>query len=353
MPSGLSLEALQAEMDAEGAGATDPPAAEETATEEALPDADDTTPEGDEPPETEDEPVAETEGVDESPEPEETDTDPQGFTKWYDQRYGRSYSGQFKTDQEFVDALFEKDKLVGQRNEDAQKLKQLRDRIGEERLESLLVNEPAKPADSKPAPDANMPRSVDEYLLLQDAAGRPDATPATRDKYNAAQKALLKRFIAPDAPQQDAESISAQIEKVVAERMEKYTQTADERQAEDRTKAAESHWIQENIAKLYVDGDPQRGLTPLGTRVDEIIRTDPDLRETKSKLAQWRLSLKMAIAERPAPKQPRTPSQKARRQAAVKTGTPKEKTVDELFADGKSLAEVAQIEMDREQAVPP
>ncbi|MHC4705323.1 MAG: hypothetical protein ACYTFQ_32660 [Planctomycetota bacterium] len=149
MPEETTFEEMVA---AEGAAAEDTPAADPPADPPAEPD----TPTGDEPTGDEptgDEPPAEPDGkADDEPEiDDETFLDALGAT-------GYDFRGKYGTRQEAIAGLKNAFTLLGQRSEDAQIAKTLRDRLGDEAFERLVAGTPAPTKEPPPNRKGPVPR---------------------------------------------------------------------------------------------------------------------------------------------------------------------------------------------------
>jgi hypothetical protein len=269
-----------------------------------------------------DEPVGDEPTEDTPPDDGATGDEPDGDEKLLVDlmETGHDWLGKYESKEAAFEGLKNALNLVGQRNEDAQIAKTLRDRLGDEAFERLVAGTPAptKEADE----EQEIPPSVDDMLLAQQAAEQEGASPEVRQRAAKMLKAYQERLHRL-ASQPELVVAEAKIVKDLQARLDALEKTTTESSAT----AAESAWVGQHQADLYVNGT--NDLTPLGKRTQGLLESDPDVQAVPDRINQLNLALRLARGSLPKPKKTRTVPKGANHQAGTNRGKDDLRTLEE------------------------
>jgi hypothetical protein len=266
-------------------------------------------------------------------ETEESSSDAASIIEYIRDELGEDLSGQFNDDKKLLESLLNARKLVGQRDEDATYGKQLRAILGgnEGALQEFLAGKQqaaAPPAQQQPS---NQPVSYEQYQLMATQVASGKASAAVKDRWEKLQedfgrKAFEMVFQNP---------MQAAFEDRIKALESQFDQRLSQREFQDEITA----WDKQHAALLYVDGDPTKGYTPLGSRFEAIYSTDTSA--VPAGVARATLALKLAQAEQPKANPVRKPPQKAKHQPAIATPPSKAQTQADLLGQIPDFAKLA------------
>ena len=269
------------------------PAADETTTDE--PQEGETAP-------TDDETATEGEGEGDGGENGEAETFRQLMA-----RRGHALE-QYKSDDALADGISEFLHAYGRKNEDAVVGRKLKERLSDAGIESLLTGGKESITSPKELPDA--PGTFEEYELLMDAL-RPDSGAS-----EAAQQRALKAARA--FSEQNFGVVTG--EKARAEEMAALKKEVESLKTgiSDTTETTKTEaWLAQHSKELFAD---KGGHTLVGKKVDELMRSDPDLQalaEARGKIPAWNIALKIAKNEQPQPRPTRKSSRQSQHQPST------------------------------------
>ncbi len=245
----------------------------------------------------------------------------------------------YQDDEAFLKGSFEAMQAMGRRDEDARLGKQLRGaNLQPDQLEALLKGQtPATPAPKEPdndKPSNGQPEWDPAWATVNDKGevvptmGAPKDVTAKYQAYWSWREQRLtelaknsERFSDKRLDERD-KALEAKI------RDASKAETARHQQNLDIQALAEKH---RNL--LHVDGDPAKGLSAEGHRVEELFAEYET--DFTNDLARLRHAIKDVQHDQPKPP-PRRPRGKAVRQAGVASVAPEQKTVLELIESGVS-----------------
>lgn len=294
-------ELAQQEQDAEKAAATEADTAKTEASEATEPDAGETDQSAD----------------------QDTD-DPKGIVKWFDEAHGHKQSEKHADDASFFASVSEALRMLG-RKSDAEVLGQRVQQHFVDRPDDLLsfLNGAAPQTASKPPATADT--EFDTSWVTTDDNGKVVATPGapadTMQRWGAHQQ-KLKRFAAnPDK----------YIREAVAELNEKTHQEIQQtrQQIEQKQLVADVEAVcQRNRKTLYVEGDPEKGLTPQGEKAVAFYEKYED--KIPDPVTRLELGCEHALAGAPRASPRKVPG-KALHKPGVATQPAKQMTETERF----------------------
>jgi hypothetical protein len=270
--------------------------------------------------------------------------DPLMLAKWFDEVTGSKEAKNYTNDHEWARGMKEALGLVGKRSEDAQLgskvLAKFRGR--EDELLALLdEKQPAKKADGdgNGAPEWNPAwLTVEDGKVVVTASAPADVW----DRYQQVQTRLQQ--MAADPAKFFREAMAGDLKRIEAAQA-KTTQQIDE----DREDATVQGLCLKNRALLFVDGNPDSGMTVEGTKINEMVADEA----WKPKITDWATRVETAIdivkGHRPVDRS-RKPPRKAMRKADVATATKQTKSAEERFKAGESLASVLEDEANAAKA---
>lgn len=320
-----TLEALQAAADKEEP--VDAPVADSTAEETT------TTPE------------PETAATPEAPESDEQ----LSIRGWIDELTGLKIADKYKTDEEMAEGIANLYKRIGQRDEEAELGRYLREHESEFR-EYLASKQQPKPAESKPEPQSSDVPEWDEnwrYQVEYDEAGNliarkgssPDI-PAKIKKYMDWRERRL------DEVARNPEKFASKVlEQQMVKLREEATRASQEEIVRAQEQAAIGAWGAQHSAELMVDGDVNQP-TMLGKKYIEVYESK--LAGMPDGLRKIQTAYEMAKLAMPQAKPTKKPLPRSLHQPPVSPGPGAEKKAEQLFAEGKGLAEVLEL-LNREQ----
>jgi len=196
--------------------------------------------------------------------------DPLTITKLFDELEGFRDAGQFRSDQEWLRSVGELKRKIGQRDEDAQVGRQLRQRLVADpgRLEALLAGGDAAPAKAAVAgpPDWNPGwLTIGQDGSLQPAFGAPKDTLERYAAYTQWASNRLHALLTDPAKFLD-DVISPKLKQV-----EERNRVAQAEFAEQQQRALVKAACDKHRDVLYVGGDDQLGMTPLGEKIYKLV----------------------------------------------------------------------------------
>ncbi|MHC4177852.1 MAG: hypothetical protein ACYSWU_10115 [Planctomycetota bacterium] len=264
----------------------------------------------------------------------EEEHDPKAIAKLFDETFGRQEAGKFSNDMEFLRGYDELLAMRGRKDEDASLGKQVRERLGQEPDELLALLSNGNKASAKPAEDS---LDFDQSWIQTDEKGKitpaPGAPPDTMDRHAAWTRDVQAFTKNPKA--YIREQTAALVEK-----LEKRLDDTDQQIVQRQQESALDSWCEGHRKELYLDGDPDNGLTTHGKELSELAAEfiDPAKHDvTKALDKLWGTVLKGA----PKPSKRSIPG-RAKRKPAVATRpstATDEKQLEEQLAQ-KGLAAV-------------
>jgi hypothetical protein len=288
-------------------------AAQEAAAAAETPPADPPADPPTDPPEDKDPPSSDPEPVNE-------------HMAWLEKETGFKFSDRYNTDADAGQGIKHALQLVGQKNEDAAEMRELRDKLSPEQLVKLKSGEAQDPA--APAKESKLPTTHREYQLLIDKATKmeKEGLPGYQDdpEYRraiAAQQEMSERAF--QAPQEvaDLKAEVAELKKGLSSQ-QAGSQAAIEKQQVDE-------WTARHAGELFQE-DGQ--LTALGALTDSTFKTDPlcDEKSGQTKMDRFEIALRTAKGNLPASGGTKEPGKNATQQPGTRT-TPKKSTYEELL----------------------
>jgi hypothetical protein len=217
---------------------------------------------------------------------------------------GYDWKGKYATKEAALEGLKHLVSTIGQRSEDAQDARALREKLGEEGYRRLLAGEtPPAATSEEPDQSADLLSSYDDMLLAQQAAMQEGATPEVRqraqkllDTYNRRVFDLVTNPGGVLAGIEEIQTLKSQVDDL----KQSTTETS--------TRAAETAWTSAHASEIFTDGE----LNMLGKRVQGILETeDPDLADIPHGVPRLNAALWKAKAEMPKPK----PTRKVKKEA--------------------------------------
>ncbi len=253
-------------------------------------------------------------------------------------------ASKYQTDEDALKGLAEAARTLGKRNEDAEYGKRLREQIAgrEEQILALLQgNDEEKKQKTDDGPEYD---PAWKFQIVQNAEGEwvaakgapPDVVQKLRKYTEWREKRLDELARSPTGYVEEAlKKKNADIDKLVRE-------TVAQELYRHQVSSQLQSWEGENRELLYVNGkDESGGLTPIG---HAIIEQDGELQKNgvQDPIARLNLAKQLAVAKHQAvsTKIKKIPAKLIRKPAIAPDKTAGSKTPDDLFGEGKTLAEV-------------
>lgn len=274
-----------------------------------------------------DEPAGETaEAASEPPEETPPDDDAQLLQRM-DELTGYRLSERYTSTDEALRGLGHALKMLGQRDEDAQFGRSLREKYGD-RLEAILKEAPASaPAET---PGSPLPDSYDAYESLRDAAHIRSKEPGYESdpvyrRGVEATRALAQRTFDTIKQFEGLQEQVGELRQQLESQQQTYQATSSQQ--------AEVSWWHAHQDEMCQKGD-WKALTPLAKRIVETIQSDEDcqaLAQSRGPQAALDVARAKVLASQPKPKPTKPVSPHAVHQPGVAPSDHRAMTPDELL----------------------
>jgi len=282
--------------------------------------------------------------------------DQRAFLTRFDARTGRNMAEKFRSDEEFIDAIENLSRRMGQREEDAQIGKWFRE-DPQRFLQEAMAQQGADGqrglrADGQQGRiEPDLPKDYRDFQLLQrELAAFPDADKAPADlkrRYNdVARKIEEVAFRLAVDPEGLLGPILERHGRSLAEQLVQHNEA---RLAEDRDLTFLKDYTERNKSWLFEAGDPAKPFTAVGAKIDSAMKA---LEAKGIKNPREQLELALRFIEVPTLKQPAKPGSHARHKPAVAAQPAEEFDVEKIYherVEGKRDMEPWQLWAQEEQ----
>ena len=226
-------------------------------------------------------------------------------------------------------------RFVGRKDEDAAKFKALRERLGDDGLQRLL--EPQSAGDN--GKDFRFTKEQVEGWRAQIEAG--SATQEVQDSYRRAHAAMTDAMVRLTT---DRDSLLKEAIEPYLKEMKEIRETVQQTVSQTQRQTAVQSFFGQHNAELFVGGDPNGDLTPLGKKMEKLYVSDPDIKRLgDGSIERYRMAYRLATASQPKPSPGKPVNPNSVASPALSPSTGEIPTVRELVRAGKPLSVVEEM----------